>query len=78
MPGRPVKRIDAQAAIVGEGRKTRQIGRFARLQVGIVGKRVADLIRLGKPEFLGADAGDAKRLDREPQSRAACQDCGSR
>ena len=63
MPGPPVQRIDAQPAVVGEGGQAGQVRRLARLQVGIVGEAVADLLGLGKAELLGADAGNPERLD---------------
>ena len=61
--GKPVQRIDAEPAVVGERRQPRQVGRFARLQLGIVDERVADLLGLGKAELGGADAVDAERRE---------------
>ena len=58
-----MKRVDAQAAVVGEGREAGKVRRLARLQVGIVDERVSDLLGLRQAEVLRADAGDAERLD---------------
>src|SRR3954447_20310078 len=54
--GSALKRIDAEAAVVSEGREAAEVGGFAGLKVGIVGKGDADLVRLGQAELLGADA----------------------
>src|SRR6476619_1830586 len=61
-PGTAVKGVDAEAAVIGEGGQAAEVSRFAGLEVGIVGKGVADLVWFGKIEFRGAETLDAERL----------------
>ena len=49
-----MQRIDAQAAVVGERRQARKVGRRARLQVGVVGEGDADFLRLGQAQASSA------------------------
>ena len=65
-----MQRVDRQAAVVGQRRQAGQVGRLARLQIGVVEEAVADLLGLGKAEFLRADAGDPERLS-ERERRAS-------
>ena len=61
--GPAVQRVDAQPAVVGQRRQSAKVRRLARLQVRIVAEAVADLLGLGEAELLGAEAGEAERLD---------------
>ena len=63
MPGRPWSASTHRPLSSASAGRPREVGRLARLQIGIVGEGVADLLGLGQAELLGADAGDAERLD---------------
>ena len=78
MPGQAVQRVDRQPAVVGQRGQARQVGRFARLQIGIVDEGVADLLGLGKAELGGADAVDAERREQLLDFAQLAGDCGSR
>src|SRR5262245_18213538 len=58
-----VQRVDAEAAIVGKRRKAAQVSGHARLQIGVVGEGIADLLGFGEVEFRRTDACDPERRD---------------
>ena len=74
----PMKRVDAQAAVVGQRGEPARSAACARLQLGIVDEGVAGLLGLGQVELGRADPLDAVGREQVADLADLARDCGWR